>query len=72
MIGAMKDRQSEMFMFRAAGPGRMELVLTTADGEPWTLAMTAGTERFVGRYARLNRLLVDGPMLEFRAALPGG
>lgn len=60
-----------MFMFQAAEPGRIELVLTTADGDPWTLEMSAGVERFIGRYARLNRLLVDGPLLDFRAAHPG-
>ncbi|TFI57958.1 hypothetical protein E2493_12230 [Sphingomonas parva] len=60
------------FMFQNGAPGRVELVLTTADGHPWAVTMSAGTERFIGRYPRLNRLLVvDGPLLDYRAAYPG-
>jgi hypothetical protein len=59
------------FMFQAPEQARVELLLTRADGSPWSLTMSAGMEKFVGRYPRLTRLLVDGPLLDFRAAYPG-
>ncbi|QAY77780.1 hypothetical protein [Sphingosinicella sp. BN140058] len=65
------DVQSKTFLFQSAAPGRIELVLPTAEGGAWTLTMSVGVERFIGRYARLNRLLVDGPLLDLRAELPG-
>jgi hypothetical protein len=63
--------QPTRFMFQAPEQARVELLLTTADGSPWTLTMSAGTEKFIGRYPRLTRLLVDGALLDYRAAYPG-
>jgi hypothetical protein len=59
------------FMFQAPERAVIELHLVCADGSPWSLKMSAGTEKFIGRYPRLTRLLVDGPLLEYRAAYPG-
>jgi hypothetical protein len=46
-------------------------MLTRHDGTPWTVSMSAGMERFVGRYPRLTRLVIDGPLLDYRMAYPG-
>jgi hypothetical protein len=62
---------SQGLMFQQAEPARVELVLTTHDGRPWTLTMSAGTARIVGRYPRLTRLVVDGPLLCYRTPYPG-
>jgi hypothetical protein len=59
------------FMFKAPEEARIELLLLRADGTPWSLTMSAGTEKFIGRYPRLTRLLIDGPLLDYRAAYPG-
>lgn len=58
-------------MFQRPEPAQVELVLYRADGTPWTLSMSAGVERFVGRFPRLPRLLIDGPLLQYRAPYPG-
>ena len=58
-------------MFQREEPAQVELILSRHDGTPWTLTMSAGIERFVGRFPRLPRLLVDGPLLNFRAPYPG-
>ena len=58
-------------MFQRTEPAQVELVLIRHDGTPWTLSMSAGSERFVGRFPRLPRLLLDGPLLNFRAPYPG-
>ena len=64
--------QPKSFMLQTDERARVELLLTTADGMPWTLTMSAGVERFIGRYPRLNRILVvDGPLLDYRTAYPG-
>ena len=64
--------QPKSFMLQTAEQGQVELVLSCADGMPWTLTMSTGIERFIGRYPRLDRILVvDGPLLEYRAAYPG-
>jgi hypothetical protein len=63
---------SHRFLFQADQPAKLELVLSRADGTPWTLTMSAGIERFIGRYPRINRIqVVDGPLLDYRAAYPG-
>lgn len=67
----LMSAQSQTFMFQTVAPGRVALVLPTAEGRPWTLTMSSGVERFVGRYARLNRLLIDGPLLDLRTEHPG-
>jgi hypothetical protein len=46
----------------------VELVLNRADGGDWVLRMSAGAERFVGRYPRLGGIDGGGPLLMFRKA----
>ena len=65
------DAGHPQFMFQRSEPARLELMLTRHDGTPWTLSMSAGMERFVGRYPRLTRLVIDGPLLDYRMAYPG-
>ena len=70
----MKNRMNARFhslMFNAAETAQVELVLSRNDGTPWTLRMSAGCMRFVGHYPRLPRLIVDGPVLSYRAPYPG-
>lgn len=54
----------------AAAVPRVELVLAGADGAPWRLAMSAGMERFVGRYPLLATIAPDGAWLRYEAAGP--
>ena len=63
--------QSPALMFQQAEPARVELVLSLSDGSPWTLTMSARTAEIVGRYPRLPRLIVDGPLLCYRTPYPG-
>ncbi len=42
---------------------RTELRLRLADGSPWILQMSPGTERFIGHYPRLPGIEADGPVL---------
>lgn len=58
-------------MFPEAEPPQVELVLTCHDGTPWTLTMSASTARIIGRYPRLTRFIVDGPLLCYRTPYPG-
>ncbi|MGZ8284568.1 MAG: hypothetical protein ACXW27_05535 [Allosphingosinicella sp.] len=51
----------------AARP-RVELRLRLEDGSPWSLTVSAGIERFIGHYPRLDGLDADGPLLRFRVA----
>ena len=46
-------------------PAEVELVLRLADGGPWRLRFSAGTERFIGPYPRLGGIMSDGPLLEY-------
>lgn len=48
----------------------MELVLRLEDGSPWTLTASAGMERFIGRYPRVDGLNPGGPLLRFRMSDP--
>lgn len=64
-------RQPRGLMFQRPEPAQVELILSRNDGTPWTLSMSVGTERFVGRFPRLPRMLVDGPLLNYRAPYPG-
>lgn len=51
-------------------PARVELVLV-GDGErEWTLTVSAGMERFIGFYPRLEGIASDGPLLRYRVADP--
>jgi hypothetical protein len=58
-------------MFRKSEEPQVELVLTCHDGTPWALTMSASTARIVGRYPRLTRFIVDGPLLCYRSPYPG-
>ncbi|HEX6376331.1 MAG TPA: hypothetical protein VFZ91_11495 [Allosphingosinicella sp.] len=51
-------------------PGRLELVLRLADGSPWRLTLSAGMERFIGYYPRVDGIDSGGPLLRFRVADP--
>jgi hypothetical protein len=62
---------SQGLMFQKAEPPQVELVLTCHDGTPWTLTMSASTARIIGRYPRLTRFIVDGPLLCYRTPYPG-
>lgn len=46
---------------------RMELVLRLGDGTPWRLTMSAGCERFVGFYPRIDGIEADDAVLSYRA-----
>jgi hypothetical protein len=46
---------------------RVELELVAADGSAWTLSVSAGMERFIGYYPRLEGLDPGGPLLRYRA-----
>jgi len=58
------------FFSAIADPGRLELVLRLADGSPWRLTFSAGVERFIGYYPRVDGIEADGPLLRFRIADP--
>jgi hypothetical protein len=63
--------QPHGLMFQEVEPAQVELVLTTHDGKPWAITMSASTAWIVGRYPRLTRLVVDGPLLCYRTPYPG-
>jgi hypothetical protein len=52
-----------------AGP-RVELSLRREDGSPWTLTMSAGMERFVGYYPKVDGIDSGQPLLDFRTINP--
>lgn len=54
----------------AASP-RVELLLCLDDGSPWTLTLSAGMERFIGYYPKVDGLRSDGPLLSFCPAEAG-
>lgn len=54
----------------AADPNRVELVLRLEDGSPWRLTVSAGMERFIGYYPRLDGFDTGGPLLSFGIAKP--
>lgn len=54
----------------AAEAPRVELLLRAPDGAPWRLSLSAGIERFIGHYPRLEGFSAEGPLLEFRAVSP--
>lgn len=58
------------FLATTADRGRLELVLRTDDGSPWRLSFSAGIERFIGHYPRVEGLDSDGPLLRFQVADP--
>jgi hypothetical protein len=46
----------------------LELVLRLEDGSPWRLTVSAGMERFIGYYPRVEGLDCGGPLLRFEVA----
>jgi hypothetical protein len=42
------------------------LELCLSDGTAWTLRMSPGVERFIGRYPRLPGIVPAGELLTFR------
>ena len=44
-----------------------ELELRLSDGSHWTLSVSPGMERFIGRYPRLPGIAPDGGLLTFRS-----
>lgn len=55
------------FRSRAADAPRVELLLHLPDGAPWRLSVSAGIERFIGHYPRLDGIAAAGALLEYRA-----
>ena len=49
---------------------RLELELRLADGGPWRLSVSAGMERFIGYYPRVEGIDGGGPLLSFRVVDP--
>lgn len=45
--------------------GKVELVLRSPDGQPWSLTVSRGIERFIGYYPRLEGIAQSGPLLEY-------
>jgi hypothetical protein len=58
------------FLPAIADPGRLELVLRLADGSPWRLTLSAGMERFIGYYPRVDGFDAGGPLLRFGTVDP--
>lgn len=58
------------FLSAIADPSRVELVLRLEDGSPWRLTVSAGVERFIGYYPRVEGIDGGEPLLRFRAADP--
>ncbi|HEX8307856.1 MAG TPA: hypothetical protein VF645_05495 [Allosphingosinicella sp.] len=45
---------------------KIQLRLTTAEGQAWDLTVSAGIERFIGHYSRVPGLASDSPLLEYQ------
>ena len=50
----------------AAEAARVELRLRRADGALWVLSVSAGVERFIGYYPRIDGIVAEGVLLEYR------
>lgn len=48
----------------------LELVLHLEDGSPWRLSVSAGMERFIGYYPRVDGIDPGAPLLRFQAVDP--
>jgi hypothetical protein len=48
----------------------LELVLRLEDGSPWSLTVSAGIERFIGHYPRIDGFDAGAPVLNFEAVDP--
>ena len=59
-------------MLGASSAARVELALTRPDGEPWSLTVSPGVEKYIGYYPRLEGFACAGPVLVYRSlAVPG-
>ena len=45
---------------------RLRLNLQAPDGAPWDLVVSAGMERFIGRYSQVPGLSSGRPLLEYQ------
>jgi hypothetical protein len=54
--------------FRFDDAPALELVLPGCDGTLWVLSLSAGMERFIGAYPRLDGFGGEAPLLIFRRA----
>lgn len=63
-------RNQPSFLFDGFEPARVQLVLVGPDEGEWTLTVSAGMERFIGFYPRLEGIASDGPLLRYRVADP--
>lgn len=52
----------------SAGNGTVELALLGSDGAPSRLTMSAGMERFIGIYPRVDGLSPAGQLLRYKKA----
>jgi hypothetical protein len=56
------------FFPAVAAVPRVELLLRLEDGSPWALTVSAGMERFIGYYPKVDGIDSGEPLLSFRAA----
>jgi len=59
-------REDDSSFLLGAPTSRLELALTRPDGEPWSLTVSPGIERFIGYYPRLEGFACAGPVLVYR------
>ena len=62
----MSFTMSFHFPASAFRPATVELALRLEDGTPWRVSMSAGTERFIGAYSRLDAFRSDDVLLTYR------
>ncbi|HEY5724270.1 MAG TPA: hypothetical protein VIT45_18315 [Allosphingosinicella sp.] len=68
----MAMREDESAFLLGAPATRLELALTRPDGEPWSLTVSPGIERYIGFYPRIEGFACAGPVLVYRSlAVPG-
>jgi len=61
----MSSAMSFHFPPSAFRPATVELELRLGDGTPWRVSMSAGTERFIGAYPRLDGFRSDDALLTY-------
>jgi hypothetical protein len=66
MIADMPSHQPAS-PFRLGGPSTVELALCGEHGAPWVLTLSAGMEKFIGPYPRIDGFDAGGPLIVFRA-----
>ena len=62
----MSTAMSFHFPSSAFRPATVELALRLEDGTLWQVSMSAGTERFIGAYSRLDGFRGDAPLLTYQ------